>query len=82
VLTPADLMLSDIGLPAMDGYELITRVRALPSEQGGKTPAIAVTAFARTEDRTRALRAGYQSHIAKPLEPTELTAMVASLAGR
>ena len=77
-----DLMLSDIGLPEMDGYELIARVRALPAEQGGKTPAIAVTAFARTEDRTRALRAGYQSHIAKPLEPTELTAMVASLAGR
>jgi len=75
-----DLLLSDIGLPTMDGYELIHRVRALAPERGGKTPAIAVTAFARTEDRTRALRAGYQSHIAKPVEPTELTALVASLA--
>jgi CheY-like chemotaxis protein len=57
-------------------------VRALSAEDGGRTPAAALTAFARSEDRTRALRAGYQTHISKPVEPTELTAVVASLATR
>ncbi len=76
------LILSDIGMPHHDGYELIRRVRALAASEGGRTPAVAVTAFARAEDRTRALRAGYQSHLAKPVEPTELTAMIASLTQR
>jgi CheY-like chemotaxis protein len=72
-----DLLISDIGLPEMDGYDLIQRVRREPSP-GRDIPAIALTAYARTEDRTRALRAGYQAHIAKPVEPNELLAMIAS----
>ncbi|HET9268806.1 MAG TPA: ATP-binding protein [Vicinamibacterales bacterium] len=72
-----DLMISDIGLPEMDGYDLIQNVRRQPSP-GRDIPAIALTAYARIEDRTRALRAGYQAHIAKPVEPSELLAMIAS----
>jgi PAS domain S-box-containing protein len=72
-----DLLISDIGLPETDGYDLIQRVRREPSP-GRDIPAIALTAYARSEDRTRALRAGYQAHIAKPVEPNELLAMVAS----
>jgi CheY-like chemotaxis protein len=77
-----DILLSDIGMPDMDGYELLRAVRTLPSSEGGRTPAIALTAFARSEDRTRAMRAGYQVHIAKPIEPHELLAAVASLTDR
>jgi CheY-like chemotaxis protein len=77
-----DVIVSDIGMPGEDGYEFIRKVRALPPEQGGRTPAAALTAFARAQDRTRALRAGYQTHAAKPVEPTELTAVIASLAIR
>jgi PAS domain S-box-containing protein len=77
-----DMIVSDIGMPDEDGYEFIRRVRKLTPEDGGRTPAAALTAFARAEDRTRALRAGYQTHVAKPVEPTELTAVVASLATR
>jgi PAS domain S-box-containing protein len=72
-----DLLISDIGLPEADGYDLIQRVRREPSP-GRDIPAIALTAYARSEDRTRALRAGYQAHIAKPVEPNELLAMIAS----
>ena len=72
-----DLLISDIGLPEMDGYDLIQNVRRQPSP-GRDIPAIALTAYARSEDRTRALRAGYQAHIAKPVEPNELLAMIAS----
>jgi CheY-like chemotaxis protein len=57
-------------------------VRAMPPERGGKTPAIAVTAFARSEDRTRALLAGYQVHLAKPIEPHELVVTAGSLTGK
>jgi PAS domain S-box-containing protein len=77
-----DMIVSDIGMPGEDGYQLIREVRALPPDVGGRTPAAALTAFARAEDRTRALRAGYQTHVAKPVEPMELTAVVASLATR
>ena len=77
-----DVLVSDIGMPETDGYELLRRVRALGAERGGKLPAIALTAFARSEDRTRALRAGFLAHIAKPVEPSELGAMVAAVAGR
>lgn len=77
-----DMIVSDIGMPGEDGYEFIRKVRALRPEDGGRTPAAALTAFARAEDRTRALRAGYQTHVTKPVEPTELTAVVASLAIR
>jgi PAS domain S-box-containing protein len=76
------VLVSDIGMPHKDGYELIREVRALPFSEGGHTPAIALTAFARSEDRTRALLAGYQLHLSKPVEPSELLATVASLAGR
>jgi PAS domain S-box-containing protein len=72
-----DLLISDIGLPEIDGYDLIQRVRREPSP-ARDIPAIALTAYARIEDRTRALRAGYQAHLAKPVEPSELIAMIAS----
>jgi len=75
-----DMILSDIGMPGEDGYEFIRQVRRLSPEEGGRTPAAALTAFARAEDRTRALRAGYQTHVTKPVETMELTAVVASLA--
>ena len=77
-----DVLVSDIGMPDVDGYELLRRVRALGPERGGRIPAIALTAFARSEDRTRALRAGFVVHVAKPVDPAELTATVASAAGR
>jgi len=77
-----DLLVSDIGMPGEDGYELIRKVRALPAGRGGKIPAIALTAYARTEDRLRALRAGYQMHVSKPVELSELVAVMASLIGR
>jgi CheY-like chemotaxis protein len=75
-----DVMISDIGMPRMDGYDLIRRVRALLPEQGGLTPAAALTAYARAEDRRRALDAGFEMHIAKPVEPAELVTAVATLA--
>lgn len=74
-----DVLISDIGMPLADGYELIKRLRQQPSDQGGRLPAIALTAYARAEDRLRALRAGYQMHVAKPVELTELITVVASL---
>jgi CheY-like chemotaxis protein len=77
-----DVLISDIGMPRTDGYQFLKHVRQLPSQEGGKTPAIALTAFARSEDRTRAMLAGYQVHIAKPIETQELLATVANLAGR
>ena len=77
-----DVLVSDIGMPGMDGYELLRRVRALGEAKGGRVPAIALTAFARSEDRTRALRAGFQVHVSKPVEPSELIATVASIVGR
>ncbi len=76
------VLLSDIGMPGIDGYMLIRRVRELPEEQGGRTPAAALTAYAGAEDRARSLSSGYQLHVAKPVEPAELAAVVASLAGR
>ncbi|MES2643507.1 MAG: PAS domain S-box protein [Myxococcota bacterium] len=77
-----DLLLSDIGMPDVDGYELLRLVRELGPERGGAVPAIAVTAFARSKDRTRVLRAGFRFHLAKPLEPAELIVTVASVLGR
>ena len=74
-----ELLLSDIGMPGRDGYQLIREVRALAPEQGGRIPAIALTAFARSEDRARAILAGYQVHVSKPIEAHELLAAVASL---
>ncbi len=77
-----DLVISDIGMPGEDGYELMRRVRALPAEAGGRVPAIALTAYARVEDRMHALRAGYQMHVPKPVELAELAAVAASLVRR
>lgn len=77
-----DVLLTDIGMPEMDGYELLRRVRGLDDAALRRTPAIAMTAFARSEDRTRALRSGFQVHISKPVEPNELIATVASVTGR
>jgi signal transduction histidine kinase/ActR/RegA family two-component response regulator len=76
------LLISDIGMPGVDGYEFLRRVRCLPPERGGRTPAVALTAYARSEDRLRALQAGYQTHLSKPVEPAELIAVVASLTSR
>ena len=77
-----DVLLSDVEMAGEDGYGLIAKVRALSPEEGGRTPAAALTAYARVEDRTRALRAGFQMHVPKPVEPMELIAVVANLAGR
>ncbi|MBD1920981.1 PAS domain S-box protein [Microcoleus sp. FACHB-831] len=77
-----DVLVSDIGMPNEDGYSLIRKVRSLPPEQGGRIPAAALTAYARPEDRTRSLQAGFQIHLPKPVEPAELATVVASLAGR
>jgi PAS domain S-box-containing protein len=80
--TPIDILISDIGMPDEDGYALLRRVRALEPENGGGIPAIALTAYARTQDRRAALLAGFQSHVAKPVEAAELIAVIANLAGR
>lgn len=77
-----DVLLSDIAMPAMDGYALIREVRALPAEYGGHVPAIALTAFASANDRARAEAAGFQVHLAKPFDPNLLVAAVAKLAAR
>jgi PAS domain S-box-containing protein len=77
-----DVLVSDIGMPGEDGYELIKRVRALPAESGGRTPAVALTAYARSEDRLRVLRSGYQMHVPKPVEMAELVTILANLAER
>jgi PAS domain S-box-containing protein len=77
-----DVMVSDIGMPGADGYELLRQVRELGDRQGGRLRAIALTAFARSEDRTRALRAGFLAHVAKPVDASELVATIATVAGR
>jgi signal transduction histidine kinase/ActR/RegA family two-component response regulator len=74
-----DILVSDIGMPGEDGYSLITRLRALEAERGGRIPAVALTAYARVEDRLRALSAGYNMHVPKPVEPAELAVVIASL---
>ena len=74
-----DVLISDIGMPDEDGYDLIRKVRAQPSENQRNIPAIALTAFARTRDRLKVLSAGYQMHVPKPIEPLELVTVVASV---
>ncbi|MRX08767.1 response regulator [Pseudoduganella sp. FT25W] len=74
-----DLMVSDLGMPEVDGYGLLDRIRALGPARGGDLPAIALTAFARSEDRIKALSSGFLAHIAKPVEPNELIAKVAAM---
>ena len=77
-----DVILSDIAMPDEDGYSFISKVRTLPRERGGDTPAAALTAYARDVDRRQALAAGYQMHIAKPIGAGQLVSMIARLAGR
>jgi CheY-like chemotaxis protein len=77
-----DVLIADIGMPVEDGYGLIKKIRALPKERGGQIPALALTAYARTEDRVRALSEGYQVHLAKPVDRFELAAVVTSLGHR
>lgn len=77
-----DILISDLGMPEEDGYSLISKIRALPSERGGQIPAAALTAYARAEDRMRVLRSGFQFHLPKPVDSAELVTVVASLAGR
>jgi PAS domain S-box-containing protein len=77
-----DILISDIGMPGTDGFDLIKQVRTLPPDRGGKVPAIALTAYTRIEDRLQALRAGYDMHVPKPVELTELCAVAATVARR
>jgi CheY-like chemotaxis protein len=77
-----DVLIADIGMPVEDGYKLIKKVRALPKERGGQVPALALTAYARMEDRVRALSEGYQVHLAKPVDRFELAAVITSLGHR
>ena len=80
--TRPDVLVSDIAMPGMDGHRLMRRIRTLGIEHGGSIPAAALTAYASTADRTRALLAGYQVYLPKPFEPAELACLVARLAGR
>jgi CheY-like chemotaxis protein len=77
-----DILISDVGMPDVDGYELLRMVRAREMSNSLRLPAIALTAFARAEDRIRALRAGFVAHVSKPVEPSELLATVATFCGR
>ncbi len=77
-----DVLICDIGMPGEDGYEMIRKVRALPRDQGADIPALALTAYARREDRLQALRAGYQMHVPKPVAVNELVTIIASIVAR
>jgi signal transduction histidine kinase/ActR/RegA family two-component response regulator len=77
-----DVMISDIGMPDQDGYELVRKLRAMPAEKGGAVPAIALTGYASRKDRERALNSGYQQHMAKPIEQADLMKSIAALVGR
>ncbi|HYP29987.1 MAG TPA: PAS domain S-box protein [Blastocatellia bacterium] len=77
-----DILVSDIGMPGEDGYALMEKVRAMEGGRRERIPAVALTAYARVEDRMRALAAGYNMHVPKPVEPAELAMVIASLAGR
>ena len=76
------MLVSDIEMPGEDGYALIRKVRALRPDQGGKTPAVALTAYGRMQDRVLSLTAGFGMHVAKPVDPGEFTTIIASLTGR
>ena len=79
VIRNFDIIISDIGMPNEDGYQFIRKVRQLPDPKVNKIPAIALTAYARSEDRILALEAGFQMHLAKPVEALELLAVISSL---
>jgi CheY-like chemotaxis protein len=76
-----DVVVSDIGMPGTDGYGLVRKIRMLSAAAGGRTPCLAVTAYARGADAERAFSAGFQMHVAKPIDPDRLVLAVASLAG-
>jgi CheY-like chemotaxis protein len=76
------VLISDIGMPGESGYDLIKKIRSLDPGLGGRVPAVALTAYAGAADRRRALLAGFQTHLAKPVEPDELLAVVASLSNQ
>jgi CheY-like chemotaxis protein len=76
------LLISDIGMPKIDGYDLIRQIRKQETGKDTRIPAVALTAYARIQDRMQAIVAGYSTHIAKPVDATELVTIVASLAGR
>ena len=75
-----DVLVTDIGLPGEDGFALVRQIRQHEATNGGFLPAIALTGFARAEDRTRILAAGFQAHVSKPFDPAELTAAIAAVA--
>jgi CheY-like chemotaxis protein len=77
-----NILLSDIGMPGASGYDLIAQVRALGAAEGGATPAIALTAYARKEDRAHALSAGFDEHMSKPISAEKLIALVGGLTAR
>ncbi|MCC5642871.1 response regulator [Nostoc sp. CHAB 5824] len=77
-----DVLVSDIGMPNEDGYSLIRKLRQLEAQRGGRMPAVALTAYARSDDRKQALLAGFQMHLPKPVEAAELATVIASLTGR
>ncbi len=77
-----DILLSDIGMPQMDGYMLMRQIRAMPPEQGGEIPAIALTAYAGETDQRQVLKAGFQKHLTKPIDPADLAVVIASFTGR
>jgi CheY-like chemotaxis protein len=77
-----DALVCDIEMPGQDGYGLIRSVRALGPAEGGKVPAVALTAYGRTEDRIKTLSAGFNMHLPKPVDPVELITVVATLTGR
>ena len=77
-----DLLLCDIGMPVEDGYQLMRRVRSIESARGTRTPAVALTAYAGESDRALALDAGYQLHVAKPVDPAALVSLIEELMGK
>jgi CheY-like chemotaxis protein len=76
------VLVSDVGMPGVDGYAFLASVRDLEPKDGGSIPAVALTAFARSEDRVRALQAGFQAHLPKPVDPSELVVTIATVADR
>ena len=79
ITKPVDVLICDIGMPGVDGYTLIRRVRMLDDPLKSAVAAVALTAYARLEDRTQAIRAGFQNHLPKPVEPVELLTVIHSL---
>jgi hypothetical protein len=80
--TYVDVLVSDIGMPGADGYDLIARVREMETEHGGRIPAVALTAYAGEDNRDRALAAGFTAHVTKPVSPAALVRVVAQVIGR